>query len=62
MFDLKTRLNALMIEFQHTHSERTLHAMADLIVKLENPSDITIAREFILSNRSDHQVYENSVS
>ena len=60
MFDLKTHLNDLMIEFQHTRSERTLHKMADLIVELKNPGDIMIARNFILSNQSDCHINRNN--
>ena len=51
MFNLKIQLSALMIEFRHTRSQKTLREMANLMAMLENPNDVQIAREFILSNR-----------
>ena len=46
--DLKTRLSAMMIEFSHTRSQKTLWEMNSLLLSLEDPGQIFIAEKFVL--------------
>ena len=55
MPDLKTRLAALLIEFRHTRSRKSLDEITDLIQRLENPGDFQITRDFFLSDQSEHR-------